>query len=279
MKYILLQTAFTWMDGVDRIGHRPLSSLERRGVVHAYVNLGQLMGIAEIEHDYDSMYTWYVDFNQRNAAHHPVKQDTFERILGNSLTDVSEPLRGVVRTSVRAAMGEEYRRAVGEPAATDAELVAVRALMAALGNASEWLPTRPWVRSVMDVPGRRLPPPSQLGAGARAATMPASGDPSLAGGPSGLPPVRGAGEVPPAPDRIHSSSEIARHASAHDLWVVIDGEVYDLTALVEAHPGGSAILLDYAGKDASEAFRQARHPGTVEILRANYRIGRVADSG
>ena len=59
-------------------------------------------------------------------------------------------------------------------------------------------------------------------------------------------------------------------------WLVIDGEVYDLTALLPAHPGGAEILLEHAGKDATAAFRRVGHPSAIEILRANYRIGRIA---
>src|SRR5690606_25339327 len=131
MKYILLQTAFTWTDGADRIAHRQLLPVERHAVFHAYVNLGLQMRIAELDHDYERMYAWYLDYNQRHAGHHAVKQDTFERILGNSLRAIPTPLREVIRLTVRAAMDDNFRRAVGEPAATPEQLRAVRKLLAA----------------------------------------------------------------------------------------------------------------------------------------------------
>lgn len=36
---------------------------------------------------------------------------------------------------------------------------------------------------------------------------------------------------------------------------VISVEVYDVTPFLEYHPGGSQILAEYAGTDATEPFR------------------------
>ncbi|KAI8064447.1 acyl-CoA dehydrogenase/oxidase [Gongronella butleri] len=48
--------------------------------------------------------------------------------------------------------------------------------------------------------------------------------------------------------------EVARHASESDLWIVIDGGVYDVSKFADLHPGGVFPLLELAGKDATEAF-------------------------
>lgn len=272
MKYILLQTAFTWIDGADRIAHRPLLPVERGGVFHAYVNLGLQMGIAELSHDYDRMYAWYADYNRRHATHHPIKQDTFERILGNSLRTLPDPLRGVIRLAVRTAMDDEFRQAVGEPAVTPAQLEAVRVLLAAVND--RWPPpSQRWIRSLMDVPGRQLPPPSQLGSSERHEAMPRL--PSLQAGTDTAPLPSRAGAIDRAALPVFSHAEVARHRSPGDLWVIIDGDVFDLSTLVEAHPGGRGVLMEHAGADASDAYRRAAHPATVETLRANYLIGRV----
>ena len=55
-------------------------------------------------------------------------------------------------------------------------------------------------------------------------------------------------------------AEIMTHDSRADIWVVIDGAVYDMTEFIGAaslHPGGDAIPLEYAGKDASAFWRAA----------------------
>lgn len=47
-------------------------------------------------------------------------------------------------------------------------------------------------------------------------------------------------EVPgtPVTKKVYTAAEVARHASETDAWVVIKGEVYDVTAFQQEHPGG-----------------------------------------
>lgn len=44
------------------------------------------------------------------------------------------------------------------------------------------------------------------------------------------------------------------HRSSQDLWVNIDGKVYDLTKWAESHPGGHHLIVNAAGTDASGVF-------------------------
>eukprot|EP00440_Ansanella_granifera_P063877 gb/GFBE01069251.1/.p1 GENE.gb/GFBE01069251.1/~~gb/GFBE01069251.1/.p1 ORF type:complete len:517 (+),score=133.03 gb/GFBE01069251.1/:1-1551(+) len=48
--------------------------------------------------------------------------------------------------------------------------------------------------------------------------------------------------------------EVAKHNKADDAWIIVDGDVYDVTKFANAHPGGTQLLLDYAGQDATEDF-------------------------
>lgn len=48
--------------------------------------------------------------------------------------------------------------------------------------------------------------------------------------------------------------EVAKHNSDEDLFVIVDHKVYDLSDFVDAHPGGSVVLTQVAGQDATEAF-------------------------
>ncbi|KPV78436.1 uncharacterized protein RHOBADRAFT_10897 [Rhodotorula graminis WP1] len=56
-------------------------------------------------------------------------------------------------------------------------------------------------------------------------------------------------------------SEVAKHADADSLWLIVKGQAYDLTEFAPEHPGGRNILLKYAGKDATEPIHP---PGTLE---------------
>jgi cytochrome b involved in lipid metabolism len=44
---------------------------------------------------------------------------------------------------------------------------------------------------------------------------------------------------------------VAKHTSADDCWVVLYGNVYDVTGFLPNHPGGAKIILKLAGKDAT----------------------------
>jgi linoleoyl-CoA desaturase len=69
--------------------------------------------------------------------------------------------------------------------------------------------------------------------------------------------------------------EIGKHNHTGDCWIVIDGEVYDVTAWIGRHPGGQVIAC-LAGEDASAAFHGSHLRDISGILRA-YSIGRVCD--
>jgi hypothetical protein len=77
-------------------------------------------------------------------------------------------------------------------------------------------------------------------------------------------------------------AEVAAHASATDLWLIIrdkrsqEWRVYDMTDYVEEHPGGYAILKN-AGGDATEGFHGPQHPPTVFDLLGDYYIGTLVD--
>ncbi len=57
-------------------------------------------------------------------------------------------------------------------------------------------------------------------------------------------------------------------AKAHkkDGWLIIDGEVYDLTPFLDDHPGGRDYIIDNAGTDVSYLFKSDK----VLLLRNRY---------
>jgi L-lactate dehydrogenase (cytochrome) len=42
--------------------------------------------------------------------------------------------------------------------------------------------------------------------------------------------------------------EVAKHNTRESCWVIIEGQVYDVTDFLEEHPGGASIILRYGGK-------------------------------
>lgn len=59
-----------------------------------------------------------------------------------------------------------------------------------------------------------------------------------------------------------SEEELRKHNKADDLWISIQGKVYNVTDWAKEHPGGEAPLLNLAGQDVTDAFI-AYHPGTA----------------
>ena len=80
-------------------------------------------------------------------------------------------------------------------------------------------------------------------------------------------------------DKRVAMSEVARHASSEDCWMVIDTRVYDLTAYLPEHPSQPSIILPWCGKEASEAYKTKTkgrpHSEQANQALANYAIGRV----
>ena len=56
-----------------------------------------------------------------------------------------------------------------------------------------------------------------------------------------------------------TAEEVASHTEPDDAWVIIDGHVYDITEWHMEHPGGSDILMENAGQDASSYFTAIGH--------------------
>lgn len=62
-------------------------------------------------------------------------------------------------------------------------------------------------------------------------------------------------------------SDVSKHSSKEDLYMVINDKVYDVSKFLDEHPGGEEVLLDSAGQDATEAFEDVGHSDEArEIL-------------
>lgn len=71
--------------------------------------------------------------------------------------------------------------------------------------------------------------------------------------------------------------EVAQHSSLDDCWLVIFDKVYDISDFVFQHPGGDFILLEYAGRDATQAFLSSRHGSSAYKMLDGFWIGILVD--
>mmetsp|Transcript_162897 Transcript_162897/g.312888 ORF Transcript_162897/g.312888 Transcript_162897/m.312888 type:complete len:1014 (+) Transcript_162897:129-3170(+) len=58
--------------------------------------------------------------------------------------------------------------------------------------------------------------------------------------------------------------EVAKHKSKDDAWIVLFGNVYDVTNWIPKHPGGEQAIQVFLGMDATEEWKNIHKPGTLE---------------
>ncbi|EJD01172.1 uncharacterized protein FOMMEDRAFT_135424 [Fomitiporia mediterranea MF3/22] len=68
---------------------------------------------------------------------------------------------------------------------------------------------------------------------------------------------------------------VQKHNTRESCWVIIDGQVYDATSMLDTHPGGAAVLIKNSGKDATKAFVPIHPPGTLSQLPPEAHLGPV----
>ncbi|CAH2104332.1 unnamed protein product [Euphydryas editha] len=81
--------------------------------------------------------------------------------------------------------------------------------------------------------------------------------------------------TPEAKDRVITLSEVSLHDTPKDCWVVIYDRVYDITDFLYEHPGGDEIMLEYAGRDASTAFRSSGHSSIATKALDRFLVGEL----
>uniref|UniRef100_A0A8B9SV17 Cytochrome b5 type B n=1 Tax=Anas platyrhynchos TaxID=8839 RepID=A0A8B9SV17_ANAPL len=86
----------------------------------------------------------------------------------------------------------------------------------------------------------------------------------------------GSGEAAAGPaGPVFTLQEVARRNCSREAWLVIHGRVYDVTRFLEEHPGGEEVLLEQAGKDATESFEDVGHSTDAREMLKQYYIGEV----
>ncbi|XP_031977568.1 cytochrome b5 isoform X2 [Corvus cornix cornix] len=95
----------------------------------------------------------------------------------------------------------------------------------------------------------------------------------MEGGRRGEAAAAAAGGDGPAP--VFTLEEVGKRNSSRETWLVIHGRVYDVTRFLEEHPGGEEVLLEQAGRDATESFEDVGHSTDAREMLKQYYIGEV----
>lgn len=86
----------------------------------------------------------------------------------------------------------------------------------------------------------------------------------------------------PTSQAIYTAAELSKHKSPQDCWVAINGNIYNVTAYLDKHPGGSDLILMVCGQDATKAFNTqggtgGQHSSSAKQELEKYKIGTLAD--
>ncbi|EIM22627.1 cytochrome b5 [Wallemia mellicola] len=60
-------------------------------------------------------------------------------------------------------------------------------------------------------------------------------------------------------NKKYTIEDLKQHQSNEDMWLLINGKVYDCTKFLDEHPGGDEVIISEGGKDATEAFDDIGH--------------------
>mmetsp|Transcript_70390 Transcript_70390/g.147380 ORF Transcript_70390/g.147380 Transcript_70390/m.147380 type:complete len:520 (+) Transcript_70390:1-1560(+) len=75
--------------------------------------------------------------------------------------------------------------------------------------------------------------------------------------------------------KTFTRDEVAKHNTEKDCWMIIDGDVYDVSSFAKFHPGGRKTLLDLGGLDVTDEF-WGLHRHEVLDRYARLKKGRVS---
>jgi cytochrome b involved in lipid metabolism len=103
-----------------------------------------------------------------------------------------------------------------------------------------------------------------------------------------VPPINATGVTPkpvavtptpiPAPTVSgYTVANVAEHSGEASCWSIINGNVYDLTSFVTAHPGGDRNILKICGRDGTSAF-MGQHAGDIkpETTLSKFYLGKLS---
>ena len=77
----------------------------------------------------------------------------------------------------------------------------------------------------------------------------------------------------------YTMADVEKHNTEQDCWVVVNGQVLDVTKFLPDHPGGVLAIVTFAGKDATEEFNMVHPPDVIQKYFPEGVIGKLVEGG
>lgn len=78
--------------------------------------------------------------------------------------------------------------------------------------------------------------------------------------------------------KSYTIEQVAQHNTAKDIWIIVEGKVFDLTQFINEHPGGKKVLMKMAGKDASKQFKTFHNDAIMQRVGLPMQIGVIGSA-
>ena len=77
---------------------------------------------------------------------------------------------------------------------------------------------------------------------------------------------------------VLDSTEVAKHNTISNCWIIVNNKIYDISGYASAHPGGVRNIADSCGKESTQAYntkggRGNPHSASANNLLAQYYVG------
>ncbi|KXG50568.1 Cytochrome b5 [Penicillium griseofulvum] len=76
----------------------------------------------------------------------------------------------------------------------------------------------------------------------------------------------------------YTLKDVAAHNTKGDIWMVIHGQVFDLTKYLQDHPGGADALIEVAGTDATADYEDVGHSEDAREIMQPFLVGTLKDA-
>ena len=73
----------------------------------------------------------------------------------------------------------------------------------------------------------------------------------------------------------YTLAQVAEHTTNTDCWMVIDNKVLNVTEFLKEHPGGAEVMVEVAGQDATQSFKDVGHSADAWEMLDDYQVGSI----